>query len=179
MGRHAKGDEYVAAAYEAIAAAKTVEQLRMAQAVVLPLLGMSVTETARMLGISPGWVSKLRGQFIGGKRLEADEAPRGGRFHSYQTLDEETAFLKPYLETAQTGGVLVVPPLKAEWEKRLGRPIALSTVYRMLHRHGWRKLAPDKRHLQADAAAQEQWKKNSPSGSARSSVIGKPKDRSG
>jgi transposase len=179
MGRHAKGDEHVAAAYEAIAAAKTVEQLRMAQAVVLPLQGLSVTETARILGISPGWVSKLRGQFIGGKRLEADEAPRGGRFHSYQTPPEEAEFLKPYGEAAETGGVLVVPPLKAEWEKRLGHSIALSTVYRMLHRHGWRKLAPDKRHPKADAAAQEQWKKNSPSGSPRWSTTGKPKDRSG
>ncbi|HQT31814.1 MAG TPA: transposase [Thiobacillus sp.] len=27
--------------------------------------------------------------------------------------------------------------------------MALSTVYAMLHRHGWRKLAPDKRHPQS------------------------------
>ena len=151
----------------------------MAQAVVLPLLGIRLTETARLLGISPGWVSKLRKRFIGGERLEADAAPRGGRFHSYQTPDEETEFLKPYLETAQSGGVLIVPPLKADWEKRLGRPIALSTVYRMLHRHGWRKLAPDKRHIQADVAAQQEWKKNCPSGSPRLSATGKSKDRSG
>jgi Winged helix-turn helix len=30
-----------------------------------------------------------------------------------------------------------------------------------LHRHGWRKLAPDKRHPKSDPQAQEEWKKNS------------------
>ncbi|WP_425286994.1 winged helix-turn-helix domain-containing protein [Nitrosomonas communis] len=30
----------------------------------------------------------------------------------------------------------------------------------MLHRHGWRKLAPDKRHPKADVLAQDEWKKN-------------------
>ena len=57
------------------------------------------------------------------------------------------------------GGVLVVPPLKQALEARLGRPVALSSVYRLLHRHDWRKLAPDKRHPEADGAAQEAWKK--------------------
>jgi hypothetical protein len=54
---------------------------------------------------------------------------------------------------------VVVPPIQAALESHLGWPVALSTVYRMLHRQGWRKLAPDKRHPNADPAAQEEWKK--------------------
>ena len=56
----------------------------------------------------------------------------------------------------------MVPQIKAELEAALGRPMALSSVYNLLHRHGWRKLAPDKRHPQSDPAAQDAWKKNSP-----------------
>ena len=180
MGRVAKGGEQLAAAYEAIAAARTVEQLRMAQAVVLPLVyGLNIKDTARVLGVSPGWVSQLRGRFLRGERIAADAVPRGGRYHAYQGKQEEAEFLQPYLESARQGGMLTVPPLKVALEERLGRSIALSTVYRMLHRHDWRKLAPDKRHPRADPEAQEQWKKNSPITSSRSRKIGRPKVPSG
>lgn len=67
--------------------------------------------------------------------------------------------LKPFLDRARTGGVLVVPEIKPILEAALGRPMALSTVYNLLHRHGWRKLAPDKQHPQSDAQAQQDWKK--------------------
>ena len=58
------------------------------------------------------------------------------------------------------GGVLVVPPLKDKVAERLGKPVALSTIYRMLARNGWRKLAPDTAHPQGNPAAREDWKKN-------------------
>jgi hypothetical protein len=35
-------------------------------------------------------------------------------------------------------------------------------VYRLLARHGWRKVAPDTRHPKSDPAEQERWKKNFP-----------------
>jgi len=60
------------------------------------------------------------------------------------------------------GAVLVIPGLKSALEARLGRAVAWSTVYRMLARHGWRKLAPDTRHPDGDPAAGEEWKKNFP-----------------
>ena len=40
-------------------------------------------------------------------------------------------------------------------ETALGRRMALSTTYNLLHRHGWRKLAPDKRYPQSDPVIQE------------------------
>ena len=64
-------------------------------------------------------------------------------------------------------------------EARLGRAVALSSVYRLLQRHDWRKLVPDKRDPQGDGAAQEEWKKNSPRGSSKSSRSSKRKGRSG
>ena len=60
---------------------------------------------------------------------------------------------------AKRGGVVVVPPLKENVEDRLGKPVALSTIYRILAHNGWRKLAPDTAHSQGDASAREGWGK--------------------
>ena len=78
------------------------------------------------------------------------------------TLQEEREFLTPFFEQAATGGVLVVGQIKAALDKRLGRKVALASSYNLLHRHDWRKLAPDKRNPQSDPQAQDEWKKTLP-----------------
>jgi len=62
MSRPASGDEEVLlSARKAITSAKTVEQLRQAQAVVLPLdYGLSLADTAQVIGVLPGWACQLR-----------------------------------------------------------------------------------------------------------------------
>jgi len=70
--------------------------------------------------------------------------------------------LGPFLDEAKKGGILIVSPIKSAYEQTVGREVPDSTVYRMLARHGWRKLAPDKRHPKTDPLAQEAFKKNSP-----------------
>lgn len=181
MGRRAAGAEFVEIARTRIQQAKTIDELRIAQAVFLPLeFDLSIEQTAEALGVSRGWACQLRGRFAKIERGEATpKAPRGGRRRENLTREEEAAFLAPYLEQARAGGVLVVPPLKQALEARLGRPVALSSVYRLLHRHDWRKLAPDKRHPEADVAAQAEWKKNSPRSSSKSSRSSKRQGRSG
>jgi hypothetical protein len=52
------------------------------------------------------------------------------------------------------GGVLTVPPIHAALVKRLGRDIPMSTTYRLLARHNWRKVQPDTKHPKSDPALQ-------------------------
>ena len=92
---------------------------------------------------------------------------RGGRHRENFTQEREAELLKPFIEKAALGGILVVGQLKPILEKARGEPMALSSVYNLLHRRGWRKLAPDKRHAQSDPVAQEAFKKNSPSAPRR------------
>lgn len=175
MSRPASGDEAVLAmAREAIAAAKTTEQLRQAQSVVLPLdCGLSLQQTAQVLGVSPGWACQLRRRFMQGQIAGAADAPGpGGRKRQNMTLEQEREFLAPFLQQAAAGGVLVVGQIKAALDERLGREVALASAYNLLHRHGWRKLAPDKRHPQSDPQAQEAWKKNSPKRLPKSTKTG-------
>ncbi len=94
-------------------------------------------------------------------------------------MDEEQAFLGPFFEKAAAGGIFVVSEIRQALEARLERTVALASVYNLLHRHGWRKIAPDKRHPRADAQAQEEWKKNSPNCSPRSTASGPGKGESG
>jgi len=78
------------------------------------------------------------------------------------TLEEEQTLLAPFFEKAKEGGMLIVTPIKIAYQERTGRNVAESTIYRMLARHNWRKLAPDTRHPKSDPMLQEEYKKNSP-----------------
>ena len=49
--------------------------------------------------------------------------------------------------------------VKAAYEEVLGRKVPKSKVYRMLARHGWRKVMPRPRHPKTDAAIQAEFKK--------------------
>ena len=165
MSRPASGDEEVLLkARKAIATAQTVEQLRQAQAVVLPLdHGLSLAQTARVIGLSKGWACQLRRRFIQGQAVGDGSTPTaGGRRRQNMSVQQEREFLAPFLELAANGGVLVVGQIKVALDQHLGRTVSRASVYNLLHRHGWRKLAPDKRHPQSDPLAQEEWKKNSP-----------------
>jgi transposase len=181
MARTPRGKEVLEKAKELLSKARTVEELRQAQAVVLPLeYGLSMECTGAVIGVSKGWASHLRAEFIRAKGVEVRKKKlRGGRRRENMSFEEEVSFLAPFFERASKGGILVVGEIKQELDKRLGRETALASAYNLLHRHGWRKLAPDKRHPKADIEAQEEWKKNSQGSSHRSSKSGPKKGRSG
>ena len=176
MARPFTGDEEtIEIAQIAIGQATTLDELRQAQAVLLPLLySLSLEQTAQVIGVSPGWACQLRRRFITGRFVGTAGAPAaGGRRRQNMTIEQEREFLTPFIEQAQNGGILVVGQIKAALDERLGRPVGLSSVYNLLHRHNWRKLVPDKRHPKSDPLAQEEWKKNSLKSSAKSSRTGR------
>ena len=154
----------VSKAQSTVARTTDIGQLKAAQAVLLPACaGTTLEQTASLLGVGRASVHRLQQQFR--QTLQAPSLPRkpwGGRRRGLLSWEEEEAFLAPWVETARQAGVLVVSPLRAALAEKLGRKIAPSVVYRLLARHGWRKVAPDTRHPKSDPAAQSEWKKNSP-----------------
>jgi hypothetical protein len=51
--------------------------------------------------------------------------------------------------------------VRAALAEKLGRKkVAASVVYRLLARHGWRKVVLDTRHPKSDPEAQAEWGKN-------------------
>jgi len=146
-----------------VSKATSVDELRSAQAVLLAVdHGMSRTQIAGLLGVAEVTVGRLR-HYARKPAAEKKSARRtgwGGRRRALMTLEQEGAFLQPWAEQAQTAGMLIVGPLQAALAQKLGRQVRPSVAYRMLARHGWRKLTPDTRHPKSDPAKQQDWKKN-------------------
>ena len=147
----------------AAATSTSVESLRQCQAVLLPaLFGATLEQTANVLGVGRATVPRLQAAFRKNPSARPNLARNwGGRRQSLLTPEEEEAFLKPWMESAAAGNLVVVSPIRAALAQRLGKPVKPSVVYRLLARHGWRKVAPDTRHPKSKPEVQEAWKKNS------------------
>lgn len=156
-------DEMERVALQRIKEAKTAKELRTGLSVVIPKqCGLANAVVSQLLGIGVATVVRMqrqiREQVTGATRVKGKW---GGRRRQLMTFEEEKEFLAPWVAKAEKGGVLVVPPIHAALEERLGHKIPASTVYRLLARHGWRKIEPDTCHPKRDAMAQEAFKKNS------------------
>lgn len=147
------------------AKANSIDDLRCAQAVLLPaLLNATLQQTAEVLGIGRATVGRYQAKVRRRLTHPADLDPQwGGLRRAAMTEEEERDFLQPWAELSADGSMLIVGPLRAALAQKLGRKVTHSVIYRLLARHGWRKVAPDTRHPKSEPHEQEQWKKNSPS----------------
>ena len=84
---------------------------------------------------------------------------RGGRYNSYLSIEEETAFLEQFVDAAHTGSITTIKQIHKAFEERIGTEVDSSTIYRLLERHGWRKLTPRPHHPKGDKHKQETFKK--------------------
>ena len=97
MARPVGGQQWVKAARAAVGEAKSVHELRMAQAMLLPVaFGLNLNQVAEAIGQSVPTVTRLRQDFVRSQRGEAlARARRGGQRNEHMTLAEEQAFLAP------------------------------------------------------------------------------------
>jgi len=161
MARPPQGHEKLDLAKERLRSSDSAREIRVCLAVILPTEhAMSIKDTANLLGRSSRWISHVRKSFIehGLSRVSENF---GGRRKANMPIAEETVFLDSFKKTAKSGGVLVVSQIHIELEKVLSRKVHRSAVYKLLHRHGWRKLAPRKRNTKSEPLTQEAWEKNS------------------
>src|SRR5258707_13140475 len=88
-----------------------------------------------------------------------EKAGKGGRPPQYLTLEEEQQFLAPFFARAEEGLIATTAEIWRAFEPRVGHHVDDSSIYRLLDRHGWRKLMPRPKHPKADPQAKEQFKK--------------------
>ena len=159
MPKKAKvSNEVLKLATEAAQKAKSSDDLRMAQSVLIPgILNIPDRVTGQIVGRSRGTVINLRKRF--GELKQSQDRNWGGRRYGYMTIEQERQFLSKYLDQASHGGILVVSEIKRVFEALVGHRVAKTTIYRMLDRHDWRTIIPRPQHPNSNAEAQEGFKK--------------------
>ena len=145
---------------EAMNQAATLEEFKRYQALHLRVNeGMAVAKIASITALAESTIHNLHSD-CRKHGLEAVKPKRkGGRYRSYLSVEEEKALLRDMEPQAKRGGIVEVSKIHRALEEKVGGEVARNTVYRLLHRHGWRKIAPRPKHPKSDAAAQEAFKK--------------------
>ena len=93
--------------------------------------------------------------------------PRGGRRSSLLTEAEEIELLSKHIQSGSKGQIVEIDALHHSLCERVGKPVALSTAYRLAHRHGWRKIAPRPFHVKRNSTQAEYFKIFSENGGGR------------
>jgi transposase len=134
-------------------------QRQRIQMVLLRESGMTQPAIAQCLGVSLSTVNRAHMAYDAGGIKALKPKPNGGRKHENMTLAQEKALLARFARRAGAGEMLNIHDLKAAYEGAIGHATSESTVYNLLHRHGWRKLMPRPYHPKRDLAAQNAFKK--------------------
>lgn len=64
------------------------------------------------------------------------------------SVAEEAALLEPFKEAAKAGQIIETSEILRAYEKKLGCSLEKDhgQIYRVLKRHGWRKIMPRSKH---------------------------------
>lgn len=144
----------------ALKAARDIGEYRRLQAVHLRVsLELSVEDISRATGFSSEYIRHIHSTYRRGGLTALLSKIKGGRYHSHLSEDEERAFIAPFLKRAAQGGILEIGVVHRSLEERLGRALNRQVTYNILHRHGWRKIAPRPKHPGTEEAAQAAFKK--------------------
>ena len=132
-------------------------------------------DIARHCGVSQATVHAVIASYNRQGVAAVETAGKGGRRSGYLSLEEEKEFLAVFFARAEEGLLTTTAEIWRAFESRVGHEVDDSTIYRLLNRHGWRKLMPRPRHPKADPQAKEQFKKPLQHRLKRQSQRGQPK----
>lgn len=138
-------------AEELLKAAKRSAETKRIQCVLFRCFGANSQAIARMVGYTPAhvrliwkWFRKEGwGRLLGERRGE-------NRGKAHLNLDEETKFLESFRIKAQKGNLVTGKLIHEAHKKRLGKELNPTITYRLLARHGWRKIVPRPEHPKHD-----------------------------
>lgn len=139
---------------------KNKEEFRRCQGVYLRIVKkMPASDIADITGFSISHIYKIHSQCIKEGISCINSRSKGGRYRSYLSPEDETAMFCEIENDAAKGGIVEISKVRKLFEEKAGRQVALYTAYRLLHRHGCRKIAPRSYHPKPKADAIETFKK--------------------
>ena len=109
---------------------------------------MTNDEIAQKLDTSDKMVSQWVSAYINNGGITALLPKERIGMHRNLSIEEEKEFLSAYTKQAEAGQIIDLNELKAAYIEKVGHSIGGSQIYRMLERHGWRKVMPRSKHPQ-------------------------------
>ena len=110
--------------------------------------GLTNDEIAQKLDTSDKMVSQWVSAYINNGGIAALLPKERIGMHRNLSIEEEKEFLSAYTKQAEAGQIIDLNELKAAYIEKVGHSIGGSQIYRMLKRHGWRKVMPRSKHPQ-------------------------------
>jgi len=124
-------------------------------------LGWEAQDVAEAVGLSRSSVYRRKAEFLKDGESTLFTEGWGGRRGGVLTEAQEAELVAHFEQAARDGQMVTASAMAAELAKRAGRPVSGATLYRILARHGWRKVVPRPRHPEADPDRQEAFKETS------------------
>ena len=107
--------------------------------------GKKQKEIAEVTGFARSHVcSIIRKYFEEGLTAISEKHYKSNRCN--MSFEEEEKFLASYSEQAKQGHILCVKEIEAAYIAKVGHSISSGQIYRVLKRHGWRKVMPRSQH---------------------------------
>jgi transposase len=116
-------------------------------------------EIGDMVGYNKNYVKQIQAEYWKNGDSAFYLKQRGGRKRENLTIIEEKAIVDEFEKKAKNAEILEVGKIKEAYENKIGKKVPKSTVYRMLKRHKWRKIAPRPTHPDSNPEAIENFKK--------------------
>lgn len=120
----------------------------------------TAAEIATHTGTTPRLVHQVISDYNRNGVAAIETPGKGGRRNSYLSESEEQAFLSELAPQAKRGQITTKAEVKQAFEQRVGQTVHKSTIYRLLQRHGWRKLKPRPRHPKANPDEASEFQRN-------------------
>ena len=117
------------------------------------------TAIALQLGVSVPFVHKIISVYNRCGPCALETPGTGGRRHQYLTIAEEQRFIEPFLQRAATAEIATISHIKDAVEAQVHHAVHKTPIYRLLDRHGWRKIAPRAKPPEATSDIQAEFKK--------------------
>ena len=107
--------------------------------------GMRSKDIAAKVGVSAPYVSQLAAKYFAGG-IEAIAGNHYGGNRRNMSYEEEELILKPFYATAEKGKMVEISEIEEAYQEKVEHRIGNVQIYRVLHRHGWRKIMPRSKH---------------------------------
>ena len=121
-------------------------------------------QIAEVVGYAPSYVRMVQSEYKKeGEKSFYFKEKTGNLMNKNLPLEEEAALISQFEEKSKTGALVEISEIHQAYcqavKEKSGKIPHKNSTYRMLKRHGWRKVMPRPKHKKNDPAALEAFKK--------------------